>query len=169
MLAYIWAEDRAGHIGNEGKLPWNLPADLAYFKKQTMGHPMLMGRKTFDSFPGLLPHRLHLVLTSSAALKKQAETTEKLAVFNSVEEMLTWLTKHQAEEVFVIGGASLFELLKDQVDVLYQTKIDAVFAGDVTSPEIDYQKFDLISVTPGQVDERNKYPYEFRVYKRKEN
>lgn len=169
MLAYIWAEDQVGHIGNEGKLPWNLPADLAYFKKQTMGHPMLMGRKTFDSFPGLLPHRLHLVLTRNAALKKQAATTENLAVFNSVEEMLTWLTKHQAEEVFVIGGASLFELLKDQVDILYQTKIDAVFTGDVTFPEIDYQKFDLISVTPGQVDERNKYPYEFRVYKRKEN
>lgn len=169
MLAYIWAEDQVGHIGNEGKLPWDLPADLAYFKKQTMGHPMLMGRKTFDSFPGLLPHRLHLVLTRSAALKKQAATTENLTVFNSVEEMLTWLTKHQAEEVFVLGGASLFELLKDQVDVLYQTKIDAVFAGDVTFPEIDYPKFDLISVTPGQVDERNKYPYEFRVYKRKEN
>ena len=53
MLAYIWAEDQVGHIGNEGKLPWNLPADLAYFKKQTMGHPRLMGRKTFDIYPGL--------------------------------------------------------------------------------------------------------------------
>lgn len=70
MLAYIWAEDRAGHIGNEGKLPWNLPADLAYFKKQTMGHPMLMGRKTFDSFPGLLPHRLHFSFNSERCPQK---------------------------------------------------------------------------------------------------
>ena len=167
MLAYIWAEDQARHIGKDGKLPWSLPADLAYFKKMTLGHPMLMGRKTFMSFPGLLPDRLHLVLTSSAELKKQAQTTANLEVFTTTTEMFSWLDNHQSEDVFVIGGASLFELLKDRVDTLYQTKIEATFAGDVTFPALDYQKFELISVTTGQVDERNKYPHEFRVYRRK--
>lgn len=164
MLAYIWAEDLDGHIGKDGHLPWHLPADLAYFKQRTLGHPILMGRKTFASFPGMLPHRLHLVLTRNAALKEKARVTDNLEVFMTPAEMKAWITAHPDEDIFVIGGASLFTLLKDEVDTLYQTVIKAHFDGDVTMPAINYRNFDLISVQSGQVDEKNQYPYEFRVY-----
>ena len=65
MLAYIWAEDLTGGIGIDGHLPWHLAADLKRFKEKTMNHPMIMGRKTFESLPGILPGRKHIVLTHS--------------------------------------------------------------------------------------------------------
>lgn len=87
MISFIWAEDKAHHIGYKGKLPWHLPADLAFFKKQTIGHPIVMGRKTFASFPGLLPKRQHIVLTHSEELKKEAQATERLTIFSDLSEL----------------------------------------------------------------------------------
>ncbi|GAB9258541.1 MULTISPECIES: dihydrofolate reductase [Ligilactobacillus] len=166
MISFIWAEDKAHHIGYQGKLPWHLPADLAFFKKQTIGHPIVMGRKTFASFPGLLPKRQHVVLTHSEELKKEAQTTERLTVFSDLTELKTWLSQ-QSEEVFVIGGASLFNSLQEEVERLYVTKIAAEFKGDTLMPELDYSKFRVIFQEDGVVDEKNHYPHTFYIYERK--
>lgn len=167
MLGFIWAQDQAGHIGYQGKLPWHLPADLAYFKKITAKHPMIMGKKTFLSFPGLLPHRLHVILTHDITLATKYADNPQVCVFHSKENLDKWLKQHDDELCFIIGGASLFEQYQHQVDLLYVTQIKESFIGDTKIPTLDYTQFDLVDRTLGIVDEKNIYPHEFLVYRRK--
>ena len=154
MLAYIWAEDSAHHIGINGRLPWHLPNDLAYFKRQTSGHPMIMGKKTFDSFPKLLPGRLHVILTHSIEFEKEYDLRK-------------WLEEHDSEITFVIGGASLFKMFKDDVDLLYVTKIKEKFDADTTMPDLEMDRFALKYEEKGTTDEKNQYQHTFFVYERK--
>ncbi|KRL04362.1 dihydrofolate reductase [Liquorilactobacillus oeni] len=167
MLAYIWAEDRNHHIGIAGHLPWSLPADLAYFKKMTSNHPIAMGRKTFESLPGILPHRHHFILTRSESFAQKYKKNEQISIVHSVEE----LRKKMNEEsglVFIIGGASLFAQFASDVDYLYVTQIDAQFAADVTMPPLKMEDFELLSQEEGIVDKKNRYPHTFKVYRRKD-
>ena len=80
MISFVWSEDQKHQIGYKGHLPWRLPADLAHFKKVTMGHPMVMGKKTFDSFPGLLPGRKHVVLTHDTTLKEKYKDNSQVKI-----------------------------------------------------------------------------------------
>lgn len=167
MLAYIWAEDSERHIGINGGLPWHLPDDLAYFKRQTMGHSMIMGKRTFDSFPMLLPGRLHVVLTHSIEFEKEHADNEQIVVVHNEDDLRRWLEEHDSEMTFVIGGASLFEMFRDDVDLLYVTKIKGKFEADTTMPELETDRFVLKSKEKGITDERNQYQHTFFVYERK--
>ena len=167
MISFVWAEDQKHQIGYKGHLPWRLPADLAHFKKVTMGHPMVMGKKTFDSFPGLLPGRKHVVLTHDTTLKEKYKDNSQVKILNSIDELASWLDENQSQEVSVIGGAMLFKLLLNKVDKLYKTEILSEFDGDTVMPTINYDEFKLISQKIGKVDEKNIYPYIFLEYERK--
>lgn len=168
QLAYIWAEASKHVIGKDGTLPWHLPADLAYFKRVTANHPIIMGRKTFASLPHILPHRHHVVLTHDRTLAAKYADDARVTVVASIAALLEWCDQQPAGQVgFVIGGASLFALLSDHVKWLYQTKIKHAFPGDVTMPALDWTKFECVSHTPGKCDDRNQYPHEFFVYRRK--
>lgn len=167
MISFVWAEDQKHQIGYKGHLPWRLPADLAHFKKVTMGHPMVMGKKTFDSFPGLLPGRKHVVLTHDTTLKEKYKDNSQVKILNSIDELTSWLDENQSQEVSVIGGAMLFNLLLNKVDKLYKTEILSEFDGDTVMPTINYDEFKLISRKIGKVDEKNIYPYIFLEYERK--
>ncbi|KRM96330.1 dihydrofolate reductase [Liquorilactobacillus aquaticus DSM 21051] len=166
MLAYIWAEDEKRHIGYQGRLPWRLPADLAYFKEKTLNHPIIMGRKTFESFKGFLPRRHHIVLTSSKDFEEKYNFDERLTVVHSIPE-LRKLFSSREELLFVIGGASLFGELLDDVDFLYVTKINALFKADTSMPKIDCDKFELITKIDGIRDQKNLYDHRFEVYQRR--
>ncbi|EJE98444.1 dihydrofolate reductase [Liquorilactobacillus mali] len=166
MLAYIWAEDEQHHIGIDGHLPWSLPADLAYFKVVTKNHPIVMGRRTFDSFPGFLPKRHHYVLTRSAVFGDKYKDDSRITVVNNIEN-LKKILKQEDSDVFIIGGASLFAEFADTVDLLYVTRIKGKFPGDTTMPELQMDDFELIKKVSGTVDERNKFPHVFEVYQRK--
>jgi dihydrofolate reductase len=115
-----------GVIGRDGKLPWHLPADLRHFKAQTMGKPMVMGRKTFESFPSPLPGRRHIVLTRdrgwSAAGAEVAHTPDEA------------LALAGAGDVAVIGGAEVFALLLDRADRIELTEVHLDAEGDATVP-----------------------------------
>lgn len=161
MLIYVWAQDEAGAIGKDGILPWHLPADLKHFKEVTMGHAMLMGKKTFDSFPGLLPGRKHVVLTHHEIANPKVE------VLHGEADLKKWLKDHEAEEVCVIGGASLFELLKDRVDCLEVTKIKGTFPADTYMPNLNWDAFSLDKEEKHQADAKNKYDYVFQRWLRK--
>ena len=87
MISFVWAEDEVGNIGYQGHLPWHLPADLQHFKEKTIGHPMVMGRKTFDSFPGVLPKRKHIVLTHSQDFKQKYQTNNQVEVFINLADL----------------------------------------------------------------------------------
>lgn len=160
MLAFIWAEDLNGGIGVDGHLPWHLPADLKRFKEKTMGHPMIMGRKTFESLPGILPKRRHIVLTHSN-LEVENPMVE---VVHSKDELDRLIEKDGQQLNVIIGGATLFKMYRDEVDILYQTIIKSSFKTDTKMPSIDYQKFEKVE---DQSFNDSNLDYEFITYKKK--
>ncbi|KRM88773.1 dihydrofolate reductase [Liquorilactobacillus vini] len=164
MLAFIWAEDIQHHIGYRGKLPWHLPADLAHFKRMTLHHPIIMGRRTFESFPGLLPQRHHYLLTHDQKHDQQYAQNPQMTVVHS-KQALGKLLQDDSQLFFIIGGASLFAAFAEQVDLLYVTKIAANFSGDVKMPPIP-GKFELVWAKRGKMDSQNHYPYQFKLYRR---
>lgn len=122
-LTLIVARDRNGVIGDHGKLPWYIPEDLKYFREKTMGSPVFMGRKTFESIGKPLPGRLNMVLSS-----KTMESVNGYIVRHSIESALHYCK--DSEECFVIGGAKLFNSAMKYLDRMLITEIDAVFSGD---------------------------------------
>ncbi|WP_448663066.1 dihydrofolate reductase [Sphingomonas sp. CJ20] len=128
MITFHLARADNGVIGRDGALPWRLPADLKRFKAQTMGKPMVMGRKTFESFPSPLPGRRHIVLTRDAGW--QAEGAE---VAHSPDAALA-LALAGAGDVAIIGGAEVFALFLDRADAIELTEVHIDAEGDVTMP-----------------------------------
>lgn len=121
-LFLIYARAANGCIGRDGALPWHLPADLKRFKALTMGKPMIMGRKTFESLPGLLPGRRHIVLT-----RRESWDSTGAEVVGSVEEALAIAGEG---EVAVIGGAAIYDVFMEHADRIELTEIHADFEGD---------------------------------------
>ena len=159
------AENRA--IDLRGGLLYHLSADLKHFKQLTTGHTVLMGRKTFASFPKLLPGRVHVVLTRSADFARKYADNDRVLVLTSQEAMNQWLAENADVEVCAIGGASLFEMLASRADRLERTVIKAAFAADTYMPAIDYGQFALVAAESHEPDAKNKYPYVFESYQRK--
>lgn len=158
-MSFIVAMDRNRVIGKNNQLPWHLPADLAYFKRVTSGHTIVMGRKTFESIGRPLPNRRNIVLTRNAGYK--ADGCEVVHAVENVVELCK-----QEDECFVIGGSELFSLFWNDVDRLYVTYIDEDIPGDTYFPEIDIEQWQLLSSEQGTVDEKNRYAHEFRIYER---
>lgn len=156
MLSIIVAISRNDIIGKEGKLPWHLPNDLKRFREITTGHKIIMGRKTYESLPKILPDRHHIVLTRDKNFNVE---DERVTIINSVEELLKALSKN--EEYFVIGGAEIFSVFEEYVDRIYLTVIEENFEGDVTFPKIDYSQWNEVSCESGVVDEKNRYAHKF--------
>jgi dihydrofolate reductase len=125
MITLILARADNGVIGRDGKLPWHLPADLKRFKALTMGKPMIMGRKTFDSFPAPLPGRRHIVLTRDPDWR--ADGAE---VAHSVDAALALA----GDDAAVIGGAEVFALFVDRADRIELTEVHVDAEGDVMVP-----------------------------------
>ncbi|MEM7665494.1 MAG: dihydrofolate reductase [Pseudomonadota bacterium] len=122
----IYARAANGTIGHEGTLPWRLPADLKRFKALTMGKPMIMGRKTFESLPGLLPGRRHIVLT-----RRERWDSEGAEIAHSVEQALAMATKGDlADEIAVVGGAAIYDVFRSRATRIEVTEIHAEFPGD---------------------------------------
>lgn len=158
MIYFVYARDKAYGIGKENDLPWRLPADLKHFKKTTTGKTILMGRKTFDSMNAPLPNRRNLVMTRDEAFK--ADGAE---VVYSVEEAM-----QKEDELYVIGGVEIFKLFWDVCDIQIVTVIDEEFEADTFMPSLDETEWELIEAIAGTMDEKNRYPHEYRIYKRKQ-
>lgn len=168
MIRFIWAEDEDGHIGYQGILPWHLPADLKHFKDLTSNHIIVMGRRTFESFPGLLPKRQHIILSTSPTLQRKYQNNAHVKIFSQLKELKNWIKDHSEQTIDIIGGARVFEEFMDEVDMLEKTKIHHVFKGDTLMPKINYEDFEPINTKAHQADEKNKLAYDFLEYKRKE-
>ncbi|HHW48416.1 MAG TPA: dihydrofolate reductase [Clostridiaceae bacterium] len=158
MISLIMAMDKNNLIGNKDGLPWRLPADLAYFKKITMGHTVIMGRKTYESISRPLPGRRNVVLT-----RDKRFTAEGCIICNTLDEALKF---GQNEEAFVIGGAEIYSQFLPYARKLYITRIDETFEGDTYFDGIDFSKWRLVSKQEGIRDEKNPYVYYFLVYER---
>ncbi|MGM9966299.1 MAG: dihydrofolate reductase [Rummeliibacillus sp.] len=129
MISLIVAYDENRVMGYNNKMPWHLPGDLAYFKKTTMGKPMIMGRKTFESIGKALSGRTNIVITRDPNYK-----AEGIVVAHSFEEALE-IAKKEEKEIMVIGGEQIFRLALPIADVLYVTKIQHTFQGDTFFPK----------------------------------
>lgn len=127
-ITLVVARARNGVIGRGGKLPWHIPADLRHFKEVTMGTPMIMGRKTFESLPGLLPARRHIVLTRGTFAAPGAEAA------HGVDEALRLAA---SDYVSVIGGAEIFALFEPLATAVELTEIHADVEGDTVMPPFD--------------------------------
>lgn len=163
MISFMFAMDENRIIGKDNTLPWYLPADLQYFKKVTMGHPILMGRKTYESIGKPLPGRENIILTRNADYQQ-----EGITVISDMKEAVAYADALD-EEVFVIGGAEIFQQLISDCKRLYITQIHHSFEGDTYFPELNMSKWQTVSKTTGIVDAKNKYPHEFIVLERIEN
>ncbi|WP_102263314.1 dihydrofolate reductase [Mesobacillus jeotgali] len=162
MISLIWAMDENRVIGYHNQLPWRLPEDLKFFKRVTMGHPIAMGRKTYESIGKPLPGRENIVIT-----RDEDYGPEGCTVIHSIEEMLAYAAENKSEEIFVIGGAEIFKEVLHHADKLYLTMIHHQFEGDTFFPVFDIDKWELESREIGLKDEKNPYDYEFLIYKRK--
>lgn len=159
-LSLIWAMDEDRVIGIDNRLPWKLPADMQWFRKQTMGKPILMGRNTFDSFGAKpLPGRTNIVVTRDAGYRP-----EGALVVHSIDEALQ--AAGDAEELMVIGGASFYEQMLPHADRLYVTYVHDHFAGDAWFPEFDLSGWQEIERHDHEADEKNRYRYSFVVYEK---
>ncbi|MCG9053226.1 dihydrofolate reductase [Laribacter hongkongensis] len=135
-LALIAARARNGVIGLDNRMPWHLPEDLAYFKRVTLGKPVVMGRKTFESIGRPLPGRLNIVVTRNPGWQAAG-----VQVAHSLDAALALAAATAPEEIMLIGGAELYRQALPQADVLYLTEIDAEFAGDAFFPEVDLARW----------------------------
>ena len=162
MLGAIVVVAEDGAIGKSGDLLCHLPADLKHFKVITMGHPIIMGRKTFESLPkGALPGRMNVVVTHNSGF-----VAEGAAVCHSVEEALD--ATADADKRFIIGGAQLYAATIDMVDTLYLTQIHASFPeADTFFPNVDLTQWQEVNRESHCADEKNHYDYTFLELKRK--
>ncbi|MCW0504247.1 type 3 dihydrofolate reductase [Aeromonas piscicola] len=160
MIAAM-AHDRV--IGLDNQMPWHLPADLAHFKRVTLGKPVLMGRKTFESIGRPLPGRRNLVISRNPDY--QADGVE---VVDSVEAALALLADGQAvDELMVIGGGHLYGQLLPRADSLYLTRIDLAVAGDTRFPAFEEDEWHCVERESHEPDEKNPHPYCFETWQRR--
>ena len=174
MISMIAAVGKGMELGYQGDLVWRLPEDLKYFKEVTKGKTVLMGYKTFMSLPKLLPGRKHIVLTykpedlAAEAAEKGCASAERPEVV-PITELFEFVDKYKGteEELFIIGGGSVYKQLISEADKLYLTEISADFPeADVYFPSFDKSDFKREVVKKGR-DEKYDLAYSFVVYTRK--
>lgn len=158
MLSAVVAIAENNVIGKERSLAWYLPNDLKKFKDITMtaSKTMIMGRKTFESLPKVLPGRKHIILTNNIGYKVNDENVD---VVHSIEELKAYIGAE--EEYFVIGGGQIFSLLFPYTNKMYITEIHETFEGDTFFPQYDKTEWKVIEQREGIIDDKSKYKHTF--------
>jgi dihydrofolate reductase len=141
-------------IGHENRLPWHLPADLQHFKQITMGKPILMGRKTWESIGRPLPGRTNIVITRDVSY-----SADGCVVVHSLDAALE--AARDSDEIMVIGGAEFYRQVLPRVSTLYLTLVEGEFEGDAFFPEIDDNEWCEVERSDHGPDEKNPHAYSF--------
>ena len=161
MLSIVVAKAKNNIIGKNNELVWHLPEDLKRFKNLTTGHTIIMGRKTFESLGRVLPNRKHIIFSKNPDFKVKDENVEVVHSLLQIQELI-----EGNEEVFVIGGAMIYNFLMPYVKKMYVTQIDKEFEGDAFFPKIDENIWKETDREKGIKDENNNLDYEFITYER---
>ncbi len=159
MISLIAAMAADRVIGMDNAMPWHLPADLAWFKRQTLDKPVIMGRRTWESIGRPLPGRLNIVISS------QPGDAEGVSWVTSVDEALQ--AAGEVEEVMVIGGGRIYEQLLPRADRLYLTHIDAEVVGDTTFPDFEPEEWQSTFSEFHDADEKNSHSFCFEILQRR--
>jgi dihydrofolate reductase len=162
ILSLLVAADENNIIGKDNKLPWHLPNDLKYFKNQTWAMPILMGRKTFESIGKPLQGRKSIVVTRNKEWKHDG-----VEVVHSVAQAIEKAKEFGVKEIFVIGGAEIFQTAFEQANRVYLTRIHHQFDGDAYFPNVSEKDWSLVQSRFCAADEKNKYDHTLQVWERK--
>ena len=157
MRILIAATSQNNALGKDNKIIWHLPDDFKRFKELTSGHHIIMGRKTFESFPKPLPNRTHIVIT-----RQKNYNPEGCIVVNSIEEAFEICPK--SEDVFLIGGAEIYKLGLPFTDKIELTYINETFEADAFFPEIDFSEWKLTNEEFHPKDEKHAHDFSFRSF-----
>ena len=150
-------------IGIDNRLPWRLPADMQWFRRHTLGKPIIMGRKTFESFGSKpLPERTNIVIT-----RDEDYQAAGAVVVHSIDAALQ--AAGAVDEVMIIGGASFYEQMLPRAQRLYLTFVHASIIGDAWFPDIDFTQWQEIERHDNQADEKNPYAHSFCIFERKQD
>ncbi|NIG53697.1 dihydrofolate reductase [Chitinophaga sp. Cy-1792] len=161
-ISIIVAAAENNAIGINNQLPWRLPDDLKYFKNTTTGKPIIMGRKTFESLGKPLPNRPNIVITRQPDYEPQG-----VIVVDSLQAALDSANTFEGSELFITGGAQIFDIAMPLVQRIYLTRVYAVVEGDAFFPEIDGNIWKLVSEDRREADEKNQYPFAFQIWERR--
>lgn len=157
MINIIVCKNNFDYIGKDNKMLYHIPKDLAFFKRKTVNHIIIMGRKTFESLPGMLPNREHWVITRDTSFNKAR-------LFNSIDDVLEAIDPNV--DYYIIGGGEIYKQFMPYADCLYITEVDDFKVGDVRFPSIDLTKWSL-SVSRTDIDEKSNLTLRFKKYLRK--
>ena len=158
IISLIAALDKNQLIGADNGMPWHLPADFKHFKEITMGKPVVMGRKTFESIGKPLPGRHNIVIS------RNGFSADGITSVNSIDAALKSVS--DVDEVMVIGGANIYRQMIDKADRMYLTHVDAECKGDAWFPEFDAASWNIINELFIKKDEKNNYNFNIISYKR---
>ena len=158
IISLIAAMDRNRLIGRSNGMPWHLPADFKHFKSITLGKPLIMGRKTFESIGKPLPGRKNIVVSRAGF------EAEGIVTVATIEQAL--LQADEAAEVMIIGGATLYQQFIPNAQRLYLTHVEGEFDGDTWFPEFDSRDWKVISTAEYAKDERNNHAFTIKNYER---
>ncbi|WP_050615318.1 dihydrofolate reductase [Bacillus testis] len=161
IVSMIVAMDEDRVIGKDNKMPWRIPRELQYVKKVTMGHPIVMGRKNYESIGRPLPGRRNLILTRDPDFK-----ADGCEVLHSKDDV--YKACQGEDEVFIFGGEQIYKLFLNDCERLYITRIHHSFGGDTFFPEVDLEDWEETYREKGIRDEKNDYDYVYHVYEKKE-
>lgn len=162
IVSIIVATSLNNAIGKDNQLPWHLPVDLKFFKTTTMGCPVIMGRKTFQSIGRTLPGRKNVVITRDKNFN--SDNQFDIIVVSSIDEALVKM--HAEKEVFVIGGGEIFNQIIGITDIIYRTVVNVFIDGDVYFSEINRDEFNLVWEEKHEADEKNKFDCTFQKFER---
>lgn len=160
--ALVVAASTNNVIGKDNQLIWHLPNDLKFFKNTTWGFPTIMGRKTYEALNKPLPGRTNIVITRNPGWKADGVTTA-----GSLDDAIAKGYETNAKQIFIIGGGEIFAQSVPIADSIYITRVHATLEGDAFFPEIDEDKWALVSNEDFPADEKHAYPYSFQLWKKK--
>lgn len=161
-ISMIWAEAENGTIGRDNNLPWHLPDDFKYFKETTSGHPIIMGRKSFESLGKPLPKRTNIVITRNPDFRPEGVT-----VVNSLEDGINAAQAVNGEQIFIIGGAEIYRQALPHANTLYITEVHKHYEGDAHAPAINRSEWNEVSRIHHPADDRHEASFDFVVLTRK--
>ena len=159
MISIIVAVAKNGVIGDKNSLLWHIKEDMRFFRQKTTSHPVIMGRKTYDSLGKPLPNRTNVVIS------RTLNHIEGCTVVHSLEEAVALFPAE--EEIFIIGGAQIYALALEVADHIYLTRVEHDYEGDTSFPEWDESKWQLVDSEAYPCGEKYPYPFAFERYERK--
>lgn len=159
IVSIIVAMDESRVIGKDNKLPWHLPRELQYVKRTTMGHPIILGRKNYESIGRPLPGRRNIIVTRNEHF--QAEGCE---IAHNIDEVFQMCKSE--EEIFIFGGEEIYKLFLPYTNKLYITKIHHTFEGDTFFPEINEHEWIEQFAEEGITDDKNPYRYSYHIFEK---